>query len=58
MISTYSAIEKNFGKKDMDSDSQVFQLCPGINEIVEINNNLPSFITVTVDEIRLEQSSS
>ena len=52
----YSESEKTLGKNFIDSDSEVFDLPPGIIKIGDISHNLPSIRTVTNDDIRLRTS--
>ena len=50
---TYSENESFLDEKYIDSDLHVGELFPSIFKIVEIDKNLPSFLTVTIDDIRL-----
>ena len=46
----YKGIEKKMVTKIFGSDSHLFDLPPGVKEILDNNRTLPYFITVTIDD--------
>ena len=46
-------LKKNLDKTDIGSDLQVFELPPFVYEILDIENSIPYFRTVTPYDFRL-----
>ena len=51
---TYNEVEEISKIKYHDSDQQINELPPTKSEVVDFNRTFPTFITITVDDIRLK----